>query len=255
VGARGVVIHPSALVAEGAELGEGVVVGPLAIVEGDVVLGDGTRLDAHAVVRAGTTLGRGNVVHPFAVIGGEPQDKRHAGEPTRLAIGDDNVFREHVTAHRGTARGGGTTRIGSGCLFMAGAHVAHDALVGDGVVLANGTLLGGHVVLGDHVVTGGLVAIAPFVRVGTRAFLAGGAMVERDVPPFVIASGDRARVRALNRVGLERAGIGEAERAPLDRAFRAIFRGDAPRREAARAFVDDADPRVQTLARWVAERG
>jgi UDP-N-acetylglucosamine acyltransferase len=255
VGARGVVIHPSALVAEGAEIGDGVVVGPFAIVEDDVVLGDGTRLEAHAVVRSGTTVGRGNVVHPFAVVGGEPQDKRHAREPTRLEIGDDNVFREHVTAHRGTARGGGTTRIGSGCLFMASAHVAHDALVGDGVVLANGTLLGGHVVLGDHVVTGGLVAIAPFVHVGTRAFLAGGAMVERDVPPFVIASGDRARVRALNRVGLERAGVGEADRAPLDRAFRAIFRGESPRREAARAFVDDADPRVQTLARWVVERG
>jgi UDP-N-acetylglucosamine acyltransferase len=248
-------VHALALVAPGAELGPGTVVGPFAVVEDGAVVGAGCRLDAHAMVRTGTRLGDRCIVHPFAVLGGAPQDRRHAGEPTRVEIGADNVFREHVTVHAGTVRGGGVTRIGDGGLFMAGAHVAHDATLGDGVTLANDTLLGGHVTLGDHVTTGGHVAVAPFVRVGARAFLAGGAMVERDVPPFVIAAGDRARVRALNQVGLTRGGAPEASRRALERAFRTIFRGAAPRRVAAAALVDDPDLLVRELARFVVERG
>lgn len=246
-----VLIHETAVIAKTATLGAGVIVGAFAVIEGDATIGDECRIDAHAVVRGGARLGARNVVHPFAVLGGEPQDRRYAGEPTRVEIGDGNVFREHVTVHRGTAHGGGVTRVGAGGLFMASAHVAHDAQVGDGVTLANGTLLGGHVELGDHVVTGGLVAVAPFVRVGRRAFLAGGAMAERDVPPFVIAAGDRARVRALNRVGLERGGVPAASMAALERAFRAIFRGVEPRRAAAAEFAEDGDPLVRELASFV----
>ncbi len=247
----GVSIHPLALVEPGAVLGEGVFVGPFAVIEAGAEVGDGCRLEAHAVVRAGATLGRRNEVHPFAVLGGAPQARRHAGEPTRLVVGDDNVFREHVTAHRGTEHGGGITRIGSGGLFMAGVHVAHDCEVGDGVTMANDTLLGGHVLVGNHVVTGGHVAVAPFVRIGARAFLAGGAMVERDVPPFVIAAGDRARVRALNRVGLERGGVPEASRAALKRAFRTLFVGAGARVEAAATLREDPDPYVRELAAFV----
>lgn len=246
-------LHPTAIIDPGAELAEGVEVGPFAIIESGAVVGPRTRVEAHAVIRAAARLGAGNVVHPFAVLGGPPQDRRYAGESTRVEIGDDNVFREHVTVHAGTAHGGGVTRVGNGGLFMAGVHVAHDATVGSGVTLANGTLLGGHVTLGDHVVTGGLVAIAPFVRVGSCAFLAGGAMVERDIPPFVIAAGDRARVRALNRVGLERAGLPEASRRALDRAFRAIFRADVPQAVAAAALRDDPDPYARELARFLAQ--
>jgi UDP-N-acetylglucosamine acyltransferase len=241
------VIHPSAIVSSSAALAEGVTVGPFAVIEDDVEIGAGSRIEAHALVRRGTRMGAGNVVHPFAVLGGEPQDRRHAGGATRLQIGDGNVFREHVTVHRGTEHGGGLTRVGSHGLFMVGAHVAHDCLVGDAVILANTTLLGGHVTLGDHVVTGGGVALAPFVRVGERAFLAGGAMVERDVPPFVIAAGDRARVRALNKVGLRRSGVPEASITLLERAFVTIFRR-GPRRLAAEAARDDADPFVRALA-------
>ena len=248
-----VAIHPSAIVDPGAAIGEGVFIGPFAVIEAGAEIGDGCLIEAHGVVRGGCSLGAGSVVHPFAVLGGAPQDKRYAGEPTRLVIGERNVFREHVTAHRGTAQGGGLTRVGSGGLFMAGAHIAHDVSVGDGVILANGTLLGGHVTVGDHAVTGGQVAVAPFVRVGARAFLAGGAMVERDVPPFVIAAGDRARVRALNKVGLARSGVPEASRIALERAFRAIFRSGAPRREAAAALKDDADPFVRELSAFVLE--
>jgi UDP-N-acetylglucosamine acyltransferase len=240
-------VHPSAVVAPDAEIGAGVEIGPFAVIERGVTIGAGTRIEAHAIVRSGAHLGVENVVHPFAVLGDAPQDRRHEGEPTRLEIGDRNVFREHVTVHRGTAHGGGVTRIGSGGLFMVGVHVAHDAVVGDAVILANNTLLGGHVILDDHVVTGGQVAIAPFVRVGARAFLAGGAMVERDVPPFVIAAGDRARVRALNRVGLRRTGVPAASVVALERAFAAIFRAGNPRAVAAAALRDDPDPFVRTL--------
>jgi UDP-N-acetylglucosamine acyltransferase len=244
-------VHPSALVDPGASLAEGVTVGAFAVIEAGVVVGAGSRIEAHAMLRAGTTLGRDNTVHPFAVLGGPPQDKRYAGEPTVLEIGDGNVFREHVTVHRGTAQGGGVTRIGSGGLFMAGVHVAHDCQVGNNVTLANDTLLGGHVVLGNQVVTGGHVALQPFVRVGRLAFLAGGAMVERDVPPFVIAAGDRARVRALNRVGLSRASVPEASRAALKRAFRMLFVSEAPKEAVMEQLREDPDPCVQDLVAFL----
>jgi len=250
-------VHPLALVAPDAQLAAGVVVGPFAIVEAGVSVGAGTRIEGHAVVRAGTRLGAGNVVHPFAVIGGDPQERTYAGEPTRLEIGDGNTFREHVTVHRGSRKGGGVTRVGGGSLFMAGVHVAHDCQLGDGLELANNVLLGGHVVLADHVVVGGGAALAPFVRAGERAFIAAGAMVEHDVPPFVIVAGDRARVRALNRVGLARGGVPEASRAALERAFRILFRSGTPRATAAAGLEGDADGRVRELAAFVlaASRG
>lgn len=248
---RATSIHPTAHVEPSARIGRGAFVGPYAIIEAHVEIGDRCRIEAHSMVRSHTSLGPGNQIYPFTVLGGAPQDRRYAGEPTRLEVGADNVFREHVTVHRGTAHGAGVTRIGSGGLFMAGSHVGHDASVGDDVTLANGTLLGGHVKVGDHTVTGGHAAVAPFVRVGARAFLAGGAMVERDVPPFVIVSGDRARVRGLNKVGLERSGVPEASRAALARAFRAIFRAGAPRKTAAQALREDEDPYVQELVRFI----
>jgi UDP-N-acetylglucosamine acyltransferase len=244
-------VHPLALVAPDAELGEGVSVGPFAVVESGAVVGEGTRLDAHAVVRSGARLGARNVVHPFAVLGGDPQERTYAGEPTRLEVGCGNTFREHVTVHRGSIKGGGLTRIGSGSLFMAGVHVAHDCTLGDRIELANGVLLGGHVALGDHVAIGGGAAIGPFVRVGERAFVAAGSMVERDVPPFVIAAGDRARVRALNRVGLERSGVPEASREALAWAFRVVFRSGRPQRVAAAELADDPDPFVRALVAHV----
>ena len=244
-------VHKAAIVAAGARLASGVVVGAYAIIEDEVEIGEGTRVEAHAVIKGPTKIGARNVVSSFAALGGDPQDRRWSGERTRLEIGDDNVFREHVTVHRGTAQGGAITRIGAGGLFMCGAHVAHDCTIGDGVTLANDTLLGGHVTVGDHAVTGGGVAIAPFVRVGARAFLAGGAMVERDVPPFVIAAGDRARVRALNVVGLDRTGVPETSNKALKRAFFEIFRNKSSRAGAAAALVDSPDPFVRELARFV----
>ena len=223
-------VHPSAVVDRSADLADGVVIGPLCHVGADVRLGSGTRLMAGAMVLGPTVLGARNVVFPYAVLGGEPQDKSYAGEPTRLVVGDDNVFREHVTVNRGTTKEAGVTVIGTGGLFMAGAHVAHDCVIGAGVILGNGTLLAGHVKVLDYVVTGGGVAVQPFVRVGESAFLAGGAMVERDVPPFVIAAGDRARVRGLNKVGLTRRGVEAASIRALRAAYTAWFgRREDPR--------------------------
>jgi len=221
-------IHPTAVVELGARLGSAVEVGPLAYVGGDVELGNGSVVLAQATVLGPARIGDRCTIHPHAVVGGAPQDRSYAGEPTTLEVGNDNVFREHVTVHRGTVKGGGSTRIGSRCLLMAGAHVAHDCQLGDDVVMTNLTILGGHVRVENNVVCGGQVAVAPFVRLGRGCFVAGGAMVERDVPPFVIVAGDRARVRALNRVGLERMGVPSASRSALRRAFRAIWMGSDP---------------------------
>lgn len=229
-------VHPSAVIEPGAELGEGVVVGPFCHVGAGVRLGAGSELVGHAsVLGPGTRVGARNRIFPGAVVGAPPQDRSHRGEPTLLELGDDNEIREQVTLHRGTRKGSGVTRLGSRCLLMVGAHVAHDCTVGDDVILTNLATLGGHVVVESHAVLGGHVAVAPFVRIGRGAFLAGGARVERDVPPFVIAAGDRARVRALNRVGLERMGVPEASRSALERAFRLLWRRRRPLAEGVRA--------------------
>lgn len=221
-------IHPTAVIEPGATLGEGVEIGAYAFVGRGAFVGPGSRLHPHAMVIGRTFLGPRNEVHPFAVLGGDPQDKSYQGEETTLVVGEGNVFREHVTVNRGTAKDRKETRIGSFGLFMAGAHVAHDGLLGDRVILANQTLLAGHVTLGDGVVTGGGVMVAPFCRIGRLGFLAGGARVERDVPPFCIAQGDRARVRALNHVGLSRAEVPPEDVAVLDKAFSLVFRSGEP---------------------------
>jgi UDP-N-acetylglucosamine acyltransferase len=230
-------VHRTAVVDRSARLEEGVEIGPYCVVEGGVHLGRGTRLLAHALVGGGAVLGEGNVVHPFAVLGAPAQSRRQKSAcPVR--IGDGNVFREHVTVHAGTER---ETRVGRGNLFMVGCHVAHDVHVGDECTVANGVQLAGHVTVEDGVTFGGLAAVAQFVRVGEGAFVAGGAMVERDVPPFVIVQGDRARVRALNTVGLKRRGAGADSVAELRRVFRAVFASGVPRAEAL-ARVRTVDP-------------
>jgi len=240
-------IHPSAVVHGSVEMDDDVEVGPYCVIGEGVSLGRGTRLLAHCVIEGPSSIGERNTIHPFAVLGAPPQDRGYRGAPTRLVLGDATEIREHVTIHRGTVKGGGVTRVGSSTLIMVGAHVAHDVAVEDRVILTNGTLLGGHVRIGTWVVTGGHVAVAPFARIGESAFLAGGALVERDVPPFVIASGDRARVRALNRVGLARRGVPEASRAALKRAFRILYVQGTP----LEAAIESADAACGTDP-WVA---
>ena len=221
-------VHPTAVVDRSAELADGVTIGPLCVVGPGVVIGEGTELVAQATVLGPSRIGRRNRIFPHATLGAPPQDRSFRGEKTELVVGDENDFRECVTVHRGTPKGDAVTRIGSGCLFMVGSHVAHDCTIGDAVTLANGTSLGGHVVVDSAVVTGGHVAVAPFVRLGEIAFAAGGALIERPVPPFVIVAGDRARVRGLNRVGLERRGVPDASQRALASAYRALYRKGVP---------------------------
>lgn len=248
-------IHPTAIVERGAELAGDVEIGPYCVVHAGVRLGEGTRLTSHVVVTGRTTIGARNVFFPFSVIGGEAQLSKKraegAGKAPRLQIGDCNVFREHVTVNVGSWDQ--STRIGDANLFMAGSHVAHDVVLGSNCVVANAVQLAGHVVVEDHVTFGGLAGCAQFVKVGESAFVAGGAMCESDVPPFVIVQGDRARVRAVNKVGLERRGVSPAEIAALSKAFRALFKGTAPRAEVLKS-LDRSDARVAKLAAWL-ERG
>ena len=222
------IVHPTAVVEPGAELGDGAKVGPFCYVGSGVQIGDGSELLAQVTVLGPTKIGSGCRLFPVAVVGLPPQDRSWSGEATSLEIGDDCVLREQVTVHRGTVKGGGLTRIGSRCLLMVGTHVAHDCELGDDLILSNLTTLGGHVTVAPNVVTGGHVAVAPFVRLGRGCFLAGGAMVERDVPPFTVAAGDRARVRGINLVGLRRMGVEQASRKALVRAYRKLWRSDLP---------------------------
>lgn len=236
-------VHPSAVIDPGATLGADVVVGPFCVVGAGAVLGAGTELMGHVWVGPRTILGKRNRVFPFAVLGAAPQSRAPSAERA-LVIGDGNVFREHVTVHTGTVQ---DTTIGSDGLFMVGAHLAHDVQVGDHVTLSNAVQIAGHVIIEDHATFGGLAGVAQRVRVGESAFVAAGAMCEEDVPPFVIVQGDRARVRVLNKVGLRRRAIDEAEIEALERAFRAVFFGKR------RPTPSDADgPRVQKLLRAIA---
>jgi UDP-N-acetylglucosamine acyltransferase len=240
-------VHETAIVDRRAELAADVVVGPYAVVEGAVVLGEGCVVHAHGMVRGPARLGPRCVVHPFAVVGGEPQAKRHAEGPSVIEVGVRNVFREHVTAHGGT--GGQATRVGDDNLFMVGSHVAHDVVVGSHCVFANGVQLAGHAVIEDWVTFGGLSGVTQHVRVGESAFVAAVAASERDVPPFVVVQGDRARVRGVNVVGLRRRGIAEDHIAALRRAVHALWlsRGGATFAGAKQALAANADPYVRRL--------
>lgn len=216
-------VHPTAVVDPQATLGPDVVIGPYAVVEGPVRLGAGCVLHAHAVVMGHTTLGPGNVVYPGAVIGATPQDLKHAGEPTRLEIGEGNHFREHVTVHPGTLKGGSLTRVGSHGLFMVGSHVAHDCMVGDRVVLANHVLLAGHIRVGDRAILNGAAACHHFTTVGRLAYVGGLTRVTQDIHPFTIVEGHPARVRGVNTVGMQRAGLPADAVERVERAVRSVF--------------------------------
>jgi UDP-N-acetylglucosamine acyltransferase len=186
----------------------------------------------HVVINGPTRMGAENQVFQFASIGEPPQDKKYKGEPTRLEIGDRNVFRESCTVNRGTAQGGGVTRIGNDNLFMAYSHVAHDCTIGNEVVFANCAALAGHVEIGDGVVLGGLTAVHQFVKIGPLAFLAGGAIVQRDVPPYVMVAGNPAQPHAVNTIGLKRRGFSEEQVKNVRNAYRVLYRSDLKLAEA-----------------------
>jgi UDP-N-acetylglucosamine acyltransferase len=252
-------VHPTAVVAPEAELDGSVEVGPFAVIGPKVRIGAGTRVGPHAVVEGRTTLGKRNRIFQFAAVGAIPQDLKYAGEDSALEVGDENQIREFATLHLGTSGGGGVTRVGSHNLFMAYSHVAHDCQVASHCVVANCGTLGGHVSLEDHVHVGGLAGVHQFVRVGTLAFIAAGAMVTQDVPPYCTVHGNRAKLAGLNTVGLSRGGFGAEEISRIKSAYRALFRSKLGVREAiARVRAEHgAHAEVEALLRFVegSERG
>jgi len=216
-------IHEKALVDARAELAADVEIGAYCVIGPKVKIGKGTRLKSHVVVEGNTTLGEGNVIFQFASVGSVPQDLKYRGEDSQLIIGDRNTIREFVSLNPGTAGGGMITRVGNHNLLMMYCHIAHDCVLGSHNIIANGATLGGHVVIEDYVIVGGLVGIHQFVRVGTSAILGAGSMVSKDIPPYCNATGDRAKLRGLNREGLRRKGFTGEQIATLKKAYRIIF--------------------------------
>lgn len=215
-------IDPRAVVSPGAVLGEDLEVGPFAVIEAGAVVGARTRIGAHAYICSGTTLGCDNVVHMGAVLGNEPQDLAYRGAPTRLVIGDRNVFREGCHVHRGTAPGSATV-IGNDCYLMTTSHVGHNCTIGDQVIIASGAVVGGYASVGSRAFLSGNVAVHQFTRVGRLAMLRGGCAASRDVPPFLIAAQPTNTVAGVNTVGLARAGFERGRIAALRRAYRVLF--------------------------------
>lgn len=219
---RPAVIHPTAMVDTAAELAEGVEIGPYCVITGPVSLGPRVRVIAHAHLSGRTTIGADTVIHPFAALGGAPQDHKHKGEPTSLAIGERVVIREHVTMHRGTEAGRRETRIGDDCYFMVATHIAHDCLVGDGVTLANNAMCGGYCTVEDRANLGGGCALHQHTRIGRHAFVGGVAKVAGDVIPFGLADGTPARLAGLNLRGLTRSGFARETIHALRAAYKLI---------------------------------
>jgi UDP-N-acetylglucosamine acyltransferase len=242
------VIDPRAVVSPEAHLAPDVTVGAFTVIGAGVEVGPRTIVGPHAVINGPTAIGADNHVFQFASIGDAPQDKKYRGEPTRLVIGDRNVFREFCTVNRGTTHDKGITRIGDDNLLMAGAHVAHDCVVGSHTVFANGAVLGGHVEVGDWVILGGLSAVHQFCKVGAHAFLAGGAMVRQDVPPYVMVVGDPAAPYAVNTEGLKRRGFSEDQVRAIRDAYRTLYRSDLKLREALERLAPLAAERSEIRA-------
>ncbi len=247
-------IHPTAIVNSGAELGDGVSIGPYAVIGDNVVIGAGCQIGAHAVIEGHTSLGLECKISPFALIGGPPQDLSYQGEPTRVDIGARVRIREYVTIHRGTVRGRSATVVGDDCYLMAYCHVAHDCILGHGVIMANSAHLGGHIELGDRAILGGLVAVHQFVRVGEHALVGGVSGVAKDVPPFTLASGARIYVYGLNEVGLRRSGFSRDTILSLKRAFKIAFRSSLTIRQAVGRIRQDIGhvPEVLKFADFLA---
>lgn len=217
-------VHPQAIVDPSAKLADGVTVGPWSYIGPDVEIGEGTEILSHVVVKGPTKIGRNNRIFQFASVGEECQDKKYAGEPTTLVIGDNNVIRENCTIHRGTVQDQGETRIGSDNLLMAYVHVAHDCVVGNNTILANNATLAGHVKVGDWAILGGGTMVHQFCQIGPHSMSAGGSIVLKDIPAYVMASGQSAEPFGMNVEGLKRRGFSKEALLALRRAYKVIYR-------------------------------
>ena len=233
-------VHPSAVVEEGAQIGAGSIVGPFSLIGPDVVLAKGVHVKSHAVVTGLTEVGEETVIFPGAVIGEIPQDLKFRGEATRLVVGKRNRIREGVTMNTGTEGGGGLTSVGDDCLFMTGAHVAHDARVGDRVIVANQGAIAGHCVIEDDVIIGGLSGIHQWVRVGRGAIIGAVTMVTNDVIPYGLVQGPRGQLDGLNLVGLKRKGVARSDITALRAAFQMLAQGEGAFQDRARKLGEES---------------
>ncbi len=245
-------IHPTAIIDPAAELDEGVEVGPYAIIGPRVQIGGGSSVGSHVVLRGPTSIGRDNRIFQFASVGEDPQDKKYAGEETRLEIGDRNVIREFVTLHRGTAQDAGVTRIGNDNLFMAYVHVAHDCQIGDHVIMSNAASLAGHVLVGEWAILGGFAIVHQFCRIGAHCLAGGGSVVLQDIPPFILVSGHPARPRGINFEGLRRRNFEPEAIAAIKQAYRLLYKSRQRLEEALTAMRALGSPDVDRLADFVA---
>jgi UDP-N-acetylglucosamine acyltransferase len=254
-------IHASATVAPGAELADDVEIGPFSVVGAHVRIEAGTQVGSHVVITGHTRIGRDNRIFPFTSLGEIPQDKKYAGEPSELVIGDRNTIREFCSFNTGTAQGGGVTRVGSDNWIMAYVHLAHDCVVGDHTVLANATQLAGHVAVGDWAIVGGMTGAHQFVRIGPHSMVGGGSSLLQDVPPYVLCRGNPAQPFGINVEGLQRRGFDEATVAALKRAYRSVFRDGLTLAQAREAIAADAQatpavaPALNLLADFLAAPG
>lgn len=217
-------IHPTAIIDADAEIGSDVTIGPYAIVRGNVTIGAGTEIGPYTIIDEYVHVGPDCRIFQYASIGAAPQDLKYHGEKTYLKIGRGTIIREFVTINRGTAFGGGYTEVGEENYLMAYTHIAHDCKTGKQVILANNATLAGHIELGDNVTVGGLVAIHQFVKIGDHAYIGGKSAVVKDIPPYVIAAGDRATLHGLNNVGLKRKNFSKSTLKSLKKAYRIVFR-------------------------------
>ena len=219
-------IHETAIIDPKAKISDNVKVGPFSVIGPDVVIGKGTEIQSHVSITGDTIIGSNNKIYPFASIGNDPQDLKFKGERTKLEIGNNNKIREYVTINPGTDGGGGLTKVGSNCLFMVSAHIAHDCIVGDNVILANNVPLGGHAIVGDNAIIGGNSAVQQFTRVGKFAMIGGMCGVVRDVIPYGIVHGNRSILQGLNLIGLRRKNISNKEIMTLSEAYKEIFKDE-----------------------------
>lgn len=251
-------IHPTAVIDPTAHVGQTTHIGPYCVIGAGVVLGEGCRLHNHVTLSGPSVIGNGNEFYPYASIGQRSQDLKYSGEPTRLEIGDGNVFREFVTVHRATSPEG-VTRIGSRGNFLAYSHIAHDCVVGDDVIFSNNGTLAGHVAVGDHAVIGGLSGVHQFCRIGAHAIVGGCTKIVQDVPPFMIADGNPAEIRGVNHVGLERRGFAPEAVRELREAYRLLYRSQLNTTQGLEALNRDfpSSELVRHLADFIAtsERG
>jgi UDP-N-acetylglucosamine acyltransferase len=232
-------IHETAVVHPAAELADGVEVGPYAVIGEKVKIGEGTWIGPHVVIDKWTVIGEGCQIYQYASLGTPPQHIKYNGEETYVIIGNNNVIREFVTINRGTSFGNGMTILGDGNFIMAYVHIAHDCIIGSHVIMASYAILAGHVEIGDYSVIGGMVAIHQFVKIGNYAFVGGGTAIPKDIPPYVTASGMRAKLYGINVINLERHNVSQEAIKGLKKAYKIIFRSQIPLKKALLKVEED----------------